>query len=140
MVEHEYRLQRIEDKLDKVEVVNAEQNEVLVKIEEVLKVNTQNLSEHMRRTELNEERIRSLEDKELRDRSFIKGSMWAIGILWIVITFSIGVWIKTESTHVKNVQTTTVSTQLPERFQETYYLCFDPSTRDRVPCNWAYNG
>jgi hypothetical protein len=141
MSDHEYRLQRIEDKLDRVDQVNADQNEVLVKIEEVLKVNTQSLSEHMRRTELNEDRIRNLEDKELRDRSFIKGSMWAIGILWIVMTFAIGMWLKEGRYERRNdVKKTTVHTEFPKRVQETYYLCFDPSISHYVPCNWAYHG
>lgn len=78
------RLDKIETKIDRLEHINGEQNVTLGKMEEILRINTESLKEHMKRTQLNETRIMTVENLNLKNQSFIKGSIWAITIFWTI--------------------------------------------------------
>jgi hypothetical protein len=61
---------------------------------EILKVNTDSLQTHMKRTELNESRIYMVEEQNLKNQSFIKGSIWTISIMWAVILAGLAIYLK----------------------------------------------
>ena len=88
------RLDRIESKVDKLEEINAAQNVTLAKMEEILTVNTESLKEHMKRTQLNEDRIMLVEQQNLKNQSFLKGSIWAITAIWGLTLAIIGLYLK----------------------------------------------
>ena len=87
------RLDKIEVKIDRLESINGEQNVTLGKMEEILRVNTESLKEHMKRTQMNETRILTVENLNLKNQSFIKGSIWAITVFWTVsLAISAYIW------------------------------------------------
>jgi hypothetical protein len=87
------RLDTIENKIDRLDEINGEQNVTLGKMEEILRVNTESLQTHMKRTEYNEHRILKVEQELLTSHSFIKGSIWAISIFWAIIVLTIGIYL-----------------------------------------------
>ena len=87
------RLDKIEVKIDRLESINGEQNVTLGKMEEILRVNTESLKEHMKRTQMNETRILTVENLNLKNQAFIKGSIWAITVFWTVsLVISAYIW------------------------------------------------
>jgi hypothetical protein len=88
------RLDRIETKVDRLEEINSSQNVTLAKMEEILTVNTESLKEHMKRTQFNEDRILIVEQQNLKNQSFLKGSIWAITAIWGLTLAVIGLYLK----------------------------------------------
>lgn len=88
------RLDRIETKVDRLEEINSAQNVTLAKMEEILTVNTESLKEHMKRTQFNEDRILIVEQQNLKNQSFLKGSIWAITAIWGLTFAVIGIYLK----------------------------------------------
>lgn len=88
------RLDRIESKVDRLEEINSNQNVTLAKMEEILSVNTESLREHMKRTQLNEQRIMIVEQQNLKNQSFLKGSIWVITAFWAITITLLGIYIR----------------------------------------------
>jgi hypothetical protein len=88
----EKRLDRIEHKVDRLDEINSHQNVTLAQMAEILKVNTESLKEHMKRTELNETRIMFVEQQSLKNQAFLKGSIWAITGIWGITLALFGIY------------------------------------------------
>jgi len=78
---------KLDEKVDKLKDVQYKQSNTLSSIEVIMKRNTDSLVEHMRRTKASESRLEHIEDKELKYRSFIKGTSIIISVLLSGILF-----------------------------------------------------
>jgi hypothetical protein len=75
----EGKLDKVEDKQDKLLEVVSEQNEILARMQVIQQQHHDSLEEHHRRTTIAEERLMLLETKDHQFQAFIKGAAWVMG-------------------------------------------------------------
>lgn len=80
----EAKLEKVEDKQDKLLDVVSEQTQILAKIQVIQQNHHDSLEEHHRRTTIAEERLAMLEKKDHQFQSFIKGAAWVLGGLFSI--------------------------------------------------------
>lgn len=79
------QLDRIESKMDKTIDTVTEMSLTMAKMEVHVDQNTRDLEEHIKRTDIAEDRIERLEKKE----QWLMGAVWVIGLLGSLIIASI---------------------------------------------------
>jgi len=101
MQELKDRINRLESKVDRIEDINQEQNDCLSRIETNQKIrnviqeqNLESLKEHISGSQSNSARLQHVEEQAIKDRSFIKGSIWAITVGWGLLMVLVGIYAK----------------------------------------------
>jgi len=94
MKDIERRLDVLEEKMDKVTEINQSQEISLGKMTTILEGQHESLKEHIMASKSNGERLFLVETQAVKDRSFIKGSMYGITAFWTLAAAVVGLYIK----------------------------------------------
>lgn len=78
--------EKLEDKLEKLVECMNRQEVHLGRLSVITDKQEQNLVEHMKRTEANEERLTLMENTLLEHLSFVKGAVYVVGFLITILT------------------------------------------------------
>lgn len=78
-MENDKRLERLEEKVDKLTEYYHNQNTTLERLTVVLEKNTDSLITHEKRTTLAEDKLDKFEMKFEKHLSFLQGTIWVIG-------------------------------------------------------------
>lgn len=88
------RLRVLEDKMEKVTETNQSQEISLGKITTILEAQHESLKEHILASKTNGERLMLVETQAMKDRAFIKGSIYGITAFWTLLGAAIGLYFK----------------------------------------------